>query len=266
MNKYEAKQQGRRARLKASAQHARSAGDMLYRRADTMASAIPFGQPILVGHHSEGRDRRYRARVHATFGKAFALHDQAAELDRRAAAVGKGGISSDDPEALDKLRAKLADMEDRHERMKRTNALIRREDRAGLEHMGYTADAIDKLFKPDWRGRAGFASYELTNSSANIRRVRERIAALEKIAERTDREEQGQGYTYREDTEDNRAVFLFDAKPDKAVRDLMKRNGFVFSPTRSPVGKSAYVRKLTPNAITTAQWLRPQLDELLTAE
>lgn len=267
MNKYEAKQQARRARLEASAERARSAASMHYTRAKTMASAIPSGQPILVGHHSEGRDRRYRARVHATFGKAFALHDQAAELDRRAAAAGKGGISSDDPEAPDKLRAKLADMEERHERMKRTNALIRREDRAGLERMGYSADAIDKLFQPDWRGRPGFASYELTNNSANIRRVRERIAALEKMAECTDRQEEGQGcYTYREDIEDNRAVFLFDAKPKKAVRDLMKRNAFVFSPTRSPAGKSAYLRKLTPNAIATAKWLRPQLDELMTGE
>ncbi|BCZ85766.1 hypothetical protein PTKU64_94410 (plasmid) [Paraburkholderia terrae] len=266
MNKYEAKQQARRARIEASAERARSASSMHYIRARTMVSAIPFGQPILVGHHSEGRDRRYRARVHATFGKAFALHDQAAELDRRAAAVGTGGISSDDPEALDKLRAKLADMEERHERMKRTNSLIRRDDRAGLERMGYSADAIDKLFQPDWRGRPGFASYELTNSSANIRRVRERIAALEKMAERTDREEEGQGYTYREDIEDNRAVFVFDAKPEKAVRDLMKRNAFVFSPTRSPAGKSAYVRKLTPNAIATAKWLRPRLDELMTDE
>ncbi|MBW5287777.1 DUF3560 domain-containing protein [Burkholderia gladioli] len=266
MNKYEAKQQARRARLEASAERARSASSMHYTRAKTMASAIPFGQPILVGHHSEGRDRRYRARVHATFGKAFALHDQAAELNRRAAAVGKGGISSDDPEAIDKLRAKLADMEERHERMKRTNALIRREDRAGLERMGYSREAIDALFRPDYRGRAGFASYELTNSSANIRRVRDRIAALEKMAERTDREEQGQGYTYREDVDDNRAVFLFDGKPEKAVRDLLKRNAFVWSPTRSPAGKSAYVRKLTPNAITTAKWLRPQLDALLSGE
>ncbi|WP_227747249.1 hypothetical protein [Paraburkholderia franconis] len=51
------------------------------------------------------------------------------------------------------------------------------------------------------------------------------------------------------------------------MRDLMKRNAFVFSPTRSPAGKAAaYVRKLTPNAITTAKWLRPQLDELMTGE
>lgn len=266
MNKYEAKQRARRDRLEARADRARSASHMTYTRAEVMASAIPFGQPVLRGHHSERRDRNYRARIHNTFGKAFALHDQAKELDRRAAAVGKGGISSDDPDAIDKLRVKLAELEERHERMKRTNALLRSNDHAGLERMGYTAAAIANLFRPDYRGRAGFASYELTNSSANIRRIRDRIAALEKIAERSDREEQGKGYTYREDVEDNRAVFLFDAKPEKALRDLMKRNGFVFSPNRSPAGKSAYVRKLTPNAINTASWLRPQLDALLIAE
>ncbi len=52
----------------------------------------------------------------------------------------------------------------------------------------------------------------------------------------------------------------------KDVCDLMKRSGFVFSTTRSPVGQSAYVRKLTANAINTAKWLRPQLDKLLTGE
>jgi vacuolar-type H+-ATPase subunit I/STV1 len=262
VNKYEAKQQARRDRLEARADRARSASNMTYTRAEVMASAIPFGQPILRGHHSERRDRNYRARIHNTFGKAFALQDQAKELERRAAAVGKGGISSDDPEAVDKLRVKLAELEERHDRMKSANALIRREDRTGLAALGYTADAIEKLFRPDYRGRAGFASYELTNSSANIRRIRDRIAALEKIAERCDREEQGQGYTYREDVEDNRAAFVFDAKPDKPVRDLMKRNGFVFSPSRSFDGKSAWVRKLTPAAINTARWLRPQLDQM----
>ena len=48
-----------------------------------MASAIPFGQPILVGHHSEGRDRRYRDRIHNTFGKAFATMDKADYYEER---------------------------------------------------------------------------------------------------------------------------------------------------------------------------------------
>lgn len=266
MNKYEAKQQARRERLEARADRARSAANMTYNRARSMASAIPFGQPILVGHHSEGRDRNYRKRIHNTFGKAFALQDQAATLAQRAESVGTGGISSDDPDAIDKLREKLATLEADQDRMKKTNALIRRDNRAGLAALGYSADAIESLFKPDFAGRIGFASYELTNNNANIRRIRGRIAELQKMAERTDREVSGDGYKYREDVEDNRAAFVFDAKPCKAVRELLKRNGFVFSPSRCESGNSVYVRKLTGSAIATARWLRPQLDQMQITE
>ncbi|KVO17490.1 hypothetical protein WJ74_08510 [Burkholderia ubonensis] len=124
-------------------------------------------------------------------------------------------------------------------------------------------DAIDKLFAPDFAGRIGFASYEITNSSANIRRIRDRIAQLEKIAARSSLEHQGEGYLYREDIEDNRVAFIFDAKPSKDLSDLLRRNGFLFSSIRSPNGTSAYVRKLTPAAINAAAWLRPQIDQLL---
>ncbi|WP_063898378.1 DUF3560 domain-containing protein [Burkholderia stagnalis] len=265
MNKFQQRQHDRRARLEARASNARTASQIVYTAAKQMASVIPGGQPVLASHHSESRDRNYRNRIHKTFGKSFALADQADELDRRAAAVGKGGISSDDPDAVAKLRAQLTELEDRHDRMKRTNALVRRDDRVGLARMGYKPDTIDKLFAPDHAGRIGFASYEITNSSANIRRIRDRIAQLEKIAARSSVEHQGQGYLYREDIEDNRVAFIFDAKPAKDLRELLRRNGFLFSPIRSPDGTSAYVRKLTPTAISTATWLRPQIDQLLAA-
>ncbi|MCC3151437.1 DUF3560 domain-containing protein, partial [Bifidobacterium bifidum] len=73
MNSYERKQEARRERLEARAEKARTEAKATYDRAHTMAEAIPFGQPILVGHHSEKRDRNYRGKIHNTFGKAFAL-------------------------------------------------------------------------------------------------------------------------------------------------------------------------------------------------
>lgn len=48
----------------------------LYEKAKDMASIIPFGQPILVGHHSEQRDRNYRSKIQNTYGKAFELQDK----------------------------------------------------------------------------------------------------------------------------------------------------------------------------------------------
>jgi hypothetical protein len=100
MNSYEEKQAARKARLEDRASSAQAESATVYKRAKTMASAIPFGQPILVGHHSEGRDRNYRGRIHGTFGKAFALSDKAEHYAQKAASVGTGGISSDDPDAV----------------------------------------------------------------------------------------------------------------------------------------------------------------------
>lgn len=266
MNEYEKKQETKRDRLRDRARSTRTEAAAIHERAHRMADAIPFGQPILVGHHSEGRDRRYRAKIHTTFGRAFEKQDEAAELDRRADAVGTGGISSDDPDAVKKLTEKLAQQKAAHERMKKANGCVRRGDRAGLAALQFSEKEIDDLFNPMFQSKAGFPAYAFTNSNGRIRETERRIAELQSIANRADREEAGQGYTYREDVQDNRAMFVFDAKPAEDVRKLMKRNSFLYSPSRSPAGKSAYVRKLTPNAIATARYLRPQLDALLSAE
>ena len=69
-----------------------------------MADIIPFGQPILIGHHSERGDRSYRAKIYANFGKGFDALKAAGEMAARAASIGSGGISSDDPDAIKKLR------------------------------------------------------------------------------------------------------------------------------------------------------------------
>ncbi|HGO6073749.1 TPA: DUF3560 domain-containing protein [Burkholderia cepacia] len=266
MNDYEKKQEAKRDRLRDRARSTRTEAAAIHERAHRMADAIPFGQPILVGHHSEGRDRRYRAKIHSTFGRAFEKQDEAAELDRRADAVGTGGISSDDPDAIAKLTEKLNGQKAAHERMKKANVCVRRGDRAGLAALQFSEKEIEELFNPKHHTKPGFPAYAFTNSNGRIRDTERRIAELEKIANREDREESGQGYTYREDVQDNRAMFIFDAKPAEEVRQFMRRHSFLYSPSRSPVGKSAYVRKLTPNTIATARYIRPQLDALLSAE
>lgn len=61
--------------------------DTLLTRARDMASRIPMGQPILVGHHSENRDRRYRDRIHTTEGKGHAENQRAGYWAGRAEAA-----------------------------------------------------------------------------------------------------------------------------------------------------------------------------------
>jgi hypothetical protein len=76
--------------LDAKAERREQEGDELTGRARTMGDAIPFGQPILVGHYSEGRDRRYRDRMNATYDKGHEAHQEATEAARRAGAARAG--------------------------------------------------------------------------------------------------------------------------------------------------------------------------------
>ena len=170
--------------------------------------------------------------------------------------VGMGGISSDDPEALRKLRAKLKEREDSQMRMKAANTAIRMKDTAKgdakLAALGYTPDAIRKLREPDYAGRVGFPAYALQNNNANIRRIRERIAELEK--RETEPAPEGwefDGGSVVVNTEANRLQILFDEKPDAELRAELKGHGFRWAPSQG-----AWQRQLTGNALYAARRIK----------
>lgn len=58
--------------------------DAGFARARELASIIPLGQPILIGHHSESRDRNYRAKINRTDDRALAAHKESEDAARRA--------------------------------------------------------------------------------------------------------------------------------------------------------------------------------------
>ncbi len=262
MNDYELKQEARRERYERKAEQLRSEASRLHDQAHDMASVIPLGQPILVGHYSEGRDRRYRERIHNTFGKAFATMDKADYYAQKAASVGTGGISSDDPDAVKKLREKLAELEKLQEWMKQANALIRKHKTPerqlpALMEMGMSEAEAKEVLDPGWCNRPGFMPFQLQNNNANIRRVRQRILQLEQAAQRNvTREQEGNGYTCREDAEENRIMFLFDGKPEPEIRTLLKSHGFKWSPTRG-----AWVRMLNSMGRYAAERVREELEK-----
>ncbi len=261
MNDYERKQEARRERYERKAEQLRAEAGRLHDQAHDMASIIPFGQPILVGHYSEGRDRRYRERIHNTFGKAFATMDKADYYEQKAASVGTGGISSDDPDAVRKLKEKLAELEKLQEWMKQANALIRKHKTperqlAALMEMGMSEAEAKEVLDPGWCNRPGFMPFQLQNNNANIRRVRHRIQQLEQAAQNVTVEQECGSYTYREDAEENRVMFLFDGKPEPEVRALLKSHGFKWSPTRG-----AWVRMLNNMGRYAAERVRRELDK-----
>ena len=169
--------------------------------------------------------------------------------------VGTGGISSDDPQAVEKLEAKLAALEKNQEMMKAANAAIRMKDPAKgdakLAELGYTPEDIAKLREPDFCGRIGYPAYELQNNNANIRRIRGRIAELKKRTESTPEGWEFDGGRVVVNTTENRLQVIFDGKPDADVRTELKGEGFRWAPSQG-----AWQRPLTDNAMRAARRLK----------
>jgi hypothetical protein len=96
--------------------------------ARAMFGAIPFGQPIHVGHHSERTDRNYRARAGAHMDRAID-HARTADAHRSKAAniraAAERAIYDDDPDAVERLTEKLAGLEAEREQIKAYNKSAR---------------------------------------------------------------------------------------------------------------------------------------------
>ena len=170
--------------------------------------------------------------------------------------VGTGGISGDDPNALEKLRAKRDKLVKHQELMKAANAAIRLKDTEEgdrrLAELGFDDQEIAELRKPDWCGRVGYPSFELSNNNANIRRIEGRIAELEKRA--TEPSPEGwefDGGKVVINQEVNRVQIIFDGKPDPDVRSELKGEGFRWAPSQG-----AWQRQLTDNALRAVKRLK----------
>lgn len=167
--------------------------------------------------------------------------------------VGTGGISGDDPNALNKLRAKLESLERLQNRMKAANSAIRMKDQAKgdakLAEMGYSPSDIKELRSPDFCGRIGYPSYQLSNNNANIRRIRDRIEELEKRQDSPAPEgwKFGGGKVVI-NAELNRLQIVLDDCPDADTKQALKSHGFRWAPSQG-----AWQRQLTDNAIHAAK-------------
>lgn len=237
-NVYGDRSEIRRDRLLKQSASIKAESGRVLASAKSRADSIPLGQPILVGHHSEGRDRNFRAKIHSDMGKAYALEDKAAELLNQARAVGSA-IASDDPEALTKLQAKLKAAKHAHAVMVAANKAIRahKGDQAAaiaaiVKTTGMLEENARVLLRPDFGDGMGFASYALSNSKAEIFRIERRIKEIEHAMQGVDVERVlASGVTYREDVALNRIMLIFGYKPDSAAREILKGRGFRWAPS-----------------------------------
>ena len=190
------------------------------------------------------------------------LDKYADSLESRAASVGTGGISSNDPEALTKLKEELANLQKSQDIMKAVNKIIRSTE----DHDERVSRIVDggllnkklavEILIPSRHQGAGFASYSLSNNNANIRRIRQRIEGLERLhnSDPIDFENDDFSMTIN----DGRIVIDFKGgKPNDDTRAIVKRAAFKWSRYQS-----AWVRKVTANAIYSAIRLLEELKQV----
>ncbi len=162
-------------------------------------------------------------------------------------------ISSDDPDALEKLRKKLESLQKQQEYMKRANAYYKKhQTMQGFEGMDNDAAVyMDSYIQLNYYEHKPFPSFRLQNNSANIRRIKERIAELEK----RDSAAFGEGWVFPGGSvvmnmEDNRIQIFFDEKPEEDIRRELKSNGFKWAPS-----KNAWQRQLNENGIRALRYI-----------
>lgn len=246
MNDYEEKKQARIDRYRERAERAREQSDGLSGQAFSMLHAIPPGQPIM------GKaDRRFRERIDQKMGQSVAASEKADYYEQKAQAAEKNtAISSDDPDALDKLQEKLDSLKAKQAFMKRVNAYYRKHKTCeGCE--GVSPELAAKLDESmetaySWE-TAPFPSCTLTNNNANIRRVEGRIKQLTRAQEVGYRGWEFEGGKVVPNTDLNRLQIFFDEIPPEEVRSALKGWGF-----RWARSEGAWQRQLTGNAIFAA--------------
>lgn len=247
---------GRAAKAKKLAtQQTKKAGDI--------GSAIPFGQPILVGHHSEKKHRAAVKKIETAHRKSAEALDKADYYEARVQTIeNNSSISSDDPESVIKYKEKLAKLETLQERMKSVNSYWRKnKTMKGFPGLSESeAVKIDEQMKTaySWIQKGGpHADFLLKNNNAEIRRIR---VKLETLAELNGMEAETIKFkigVLRVNVDANRVQFIFDGKPSEKVRSILKRSGFRWAPS-----EGAWQRQRTKIAVRIAKNLIPEMENI----
>ena len=185
MSTYRERREARAERLREWADKRETKASAAFERADQIAGMIPFGQPILVGHHSEGRHRRDVERIGRGMTQGVEHSRTAERMRERAAnidAAADRAIYSDDPDAIERLRDKLAGLEAERARIKAYNASCRK----GARDLSLLDEAqqakllsIAEVCAYQLGAKGEMPAYVASNLSGVITSTRKRLAALE---------------------------------------------------------------------------------------
>lgn len=206
---------------------------------------------MMPDHYSYKSDKNYRNRAAKAMDNSIEAQKKAEYYEQKAkAAENNNAISSDDPEAVTKLKDKLEKLQNFQNRMKTVNAYYRKNGTVkGIEGISdEKAAEIDEGVKNSYSWiTAPYAPYELSNNNAEINRLKKRIAALEIRKEVGFAGWEFEGGKAVPNTDENRLQLFFDEIPSEEQRGVLKSNGFRWSRYNK-----AWQRQLNANAIYAA--------------
>ena len=206
MTPYEEKQQRKLERFQELSQKHTQEAEALD-KINRHVGEILNGQPILIGHHSEKRHRREIERMHNRIHKSIEHNKTAEYYDNKIKNIeNPRSISSDDPEAVKRLKEKLDGV---------------------LKEIAYWK-TIKKAEPRTYDSSPEDARwYMLDNRNAEKRRIIKRIEEIQNLSQvETDQTING----IRIFTDENRVKIDFGYKPSEEIRTKLKQNGFRWSP------------------------------------
>lgn len=178
MTTYRERRERRADRLRGWADKRNVAAAQVFKAGEPYTNDIAFNtQP---GHIP------FRAKLIAREDRAFESMRKAQSMDARASGIERqldASIYSDDPDAIERLKERLAEYEAKRERIKAYNASCRRgaRDFALLNDQEKKDIAVIARVAAYSLGKKGeMPGYVLSNLGGNITRTRQRIAQLER--------------------------------------------------------------------------------------
>ena len=213
LKSFEEKQQRKLERFQELAEKTKKEAIETREQASKMAEAIPFGQPILVGHHSEQRDRNYRKKIDNKFRKSVALTEKAEHYENKVKnIVNPKSISSDDPEAIIKLKSEIEELEN---------------DKLAYDRKTYKINPKAQWFE---NGSEHHRKLELESLTRKIRDKKKRIEELQALEKTPDFDEIINSVRFFSDKVENRIKIEFPGKPAQEIITQLKSHGFHWSP------------------------------------
>ena len=188
---------------------------------------------------------RKKEKQNAARDKHMRDYERIKALLTKIAATGTGSIRSDDPDALAKLKSKRASLEQSHADMKAVNAYYHKHKT--LDGCPGVTDEMRRALER-YTGMGFIPTYRLSYNLAEIKRVKQRIAELERRAENPFQGWMFDGGEVVANAEANRLQIIFADKPGEVLRGLLKKRGFKWSPRFH-----AWQRQLTSNAVHAAK-------------